>query len=72
MTRRRRKQKANKDILLINRRESFKTDEDVSIDSLARALTPPPPFTSRPTERNQGHSYQIAEMPGIREAQELP
>jgi hypothetical protein len=69
---RRRKQKADKDIPLSNRRESFKTDENVSIESLSRSRTPPPPFTSRPTERNQGYAYHIAEMPGQREVQELP
>lgn len=69
---RRRKERTNRDIPLSNRRESFKTDEDVSVESLARSRTPPPPFTSRPTERNQGHAYRIAEMSGDREVQELP
>jgi hypothetical protein len=68
----RRKERANKDIPLSNRRESFKSDEEFSIDSVSRSRTPPPPFTSRPTERNQGHSYRIAEMSGTREVQELP
>jgi hypothetical protein len=69
---RKRKRVAVHEIPLTTRRESFKTDEDASIDSPSRILTPPPPFTSRPIEYNQGPSFHIAEMPGSREVQEMP